>query len=122
MHLDDGRALTFYRLRLDDGTADAHSRGLLIDAKGKAELLRATDVDMTPRRWWRSPRTGARYPVDWQVRVPGHGLAIELKALVDPQEWTGDLRYWEGAVDVTGTGGRAAPGGRGYLELTGYAP
>ena len=31
------------------------------------------------------------------------------------------MRYWEGAVDVTGTRDGASIGGRGYVELTGYA-
>jgi len=36
---------------------------------------------------------------------------------LDARASTGTL-YWEGAVRVAGVG---APGGRGYLELTGYA-
>jgi predicted secreted hydrolase len=31
------------------------------------------------------------------------------------------LIYWEGAVDVVGTGAGKPLAGRGYLELTGYA-
>jgi predicted secreted hydrolase len=30
------------------------------------------------------------------------------------------VRYWEGAVDVTGTREGAPVDGRGYVELTGY--
>jgi len=31
------------------------------------------------------------------------------------------VRYWEGAVDVTGEHDRQPVEGRGYVELTGYA-
>jgi predicted secreted hydrolase len=51
--------------------------------------------------------------------VPSRQLELELNAVLDTQEWTGDLRYWEGAVVAHAPGG---PSGRGYLELTGYLP
>jgi predicted secreted hydrolase len=31
------------------------------------------------------------------------------------------VTYWEGAVIATGTSGGEPVGGRGYLEMTGYA-
>ena len=40
------------------------------------------------------------------------------------QEFTADstpgLRYWEGAVDYSGTSSGRKISGRGYLEMTGY--
>ena len=119
VHLDDGRALTFYRLRQRSGQRDPFSRGLLVAADGSSETLGAEAVEMTPLRWWLSPRTGARYPVQWRVRIPSRQIEFELNAVLDAQEWTGDLRYWEGAVTARATDGLS---GRGYLELTGYLP
>jgi predicted secreted hydrolase len=40
---------------------------------------------------------------------------------MDDQELFTTVRYWEGAVDVTGTLGNSPLSGRGYVELTGYA-
>ena len=76
-------------------------------------------VRFAVRRTWRSPRTGVVYPVAMAVRVGGREWTLE--PLMDDQELdarasTGTL-YWEGAVRVRGDPG---PGGRGYLELTGY--
>jgi len=120
LQLDDGRELTFYRLRDLAGDTDPHSRGLLIDARGEASALRADAVTLEAVRWWRSPRTGIEYPVDWRVRVPSTGLELELRARVDAQEWTDELRYWEGQVEVRGRDGDQAITGLGYLEMTGY--
>lgn len=120
LQLEDGRELTFYRLRTTAGATDGHSRGLLVKGSGAATPLPADAVDMTPLRWWRSPVTGLRYPLDWRVTVPSLGLDLELRARVDAQEWTGDLRYWEGQVAVKGQAEGQHVRGLGYLELTGY--
>jgi predicted secreted hydrolase len=61
-----------------------------------------------------------RYPVAMEITVAERAWRVE--PLLDDQELdarasTGTL-YWEGAVKVEG---RGAPGGVGYLELTGYA-
>jgi predicted secreted hydrolase len=69
-------------------------------------------------RRWRSPRTGADYPVERTVTVklPEGDRRWRIQPLFDDQELDsrqgGGPVYWEGAV--------RAPGGRGYLELTGY--
>jgi predicted secreted hydrolase len=73
-----------------------------------------------PRRVWRSPRTGADYPVAMHVRIGD--TTYDIEPLFDDQEndtriTTGAV-YWEGAVTAR-RNGRAV--GRGYLELTGYA-
>jgi predicted secreted hydrolase len=78
------------------------------------------DVEWTPLRYWRSPRTGIRYPVEWRVTVGGRVLT--LRPLMDDQEndargSTGTV-YWEGAVRAFDV--HNEPIGRGYLELTGY--
>jgi predicted secreted hydrolase len=72
-----------------------------------------------PVRTWQPPRTGTRYPVEWQVQAGTREL--DLKPLMDDQEndtrlSTGAI-YWEGAIQAYDAG---QPVGRGYLELTGY--
>ena len=121
LQLEDGRELTFYRLRLQDGGTDPHSRGLLVAADGKAEALGHDAVQLHPLRWWQSPASGLRYPVAWEVAIPSRSLAFRLEPVFDAQEWADGLRYWEGAVAVSDAASGAAVG-RGYLELTGYGP
>jgi predicted secreted hydrolase len=107
-----------FRMRGKDGSvvwAEASWR-----AKGKAPVSFSGDaVRFIPRRRWKSPRTGIEYPVSMAVEVGGRRWNLE--PLLDDQELdarasTGTL-YWEGAVRIAGEG---APGGLGYLELTGY--
>jgi predicted secreted hydrolase len=82
-------------------------------------VLKPGDVAFVARRRWRSPRTGGIYPVDPVLRInlPSGRRDLPLLPLFDDQELDGRSAgspvYWEGAVTV--------PGGRGYLELTGYA-
>ena len=85
------------------------------------QVFGAQSVAFTPLRWWTSPRSGARYPVQWQVQTPAGTFAVN--ALLDNQELdssgsTGAI-YWEGLSDLMGATGQ--PVGRGYLEMTGYA-
>jgi predicted secreted hydrolase len=72
-------------------------------------------VSFKPLRTWKSPRSGAEYPVEMQVND------LVLKPLMDDQELdsrasTGTI-YWEGAVTAYKNSNAV---GRGYLELTGY--
>lgn len=120
LQLDDGSELMFYQLRQTDGTPDPASAGTLVDADGVARHLDADDVGITVSRTWESPHGGI-YPAGWQLRLPGHGLTLTVTPVLDDQELLTTVRYWEGAVDVVGERDGIPFGGRGYVELTGYA-
>lgn len=119
MNLDDAGALTAFRLRRKDGSAlwaggSHRSRG------GQTQAFAHDQVVFTPRRWWTSPSTGARYPVEWRVDTPAGQFVV--RALVDAQELdsrasTGAV-YWEGLSELLDRDGRRR--GQGYLEMTGY--
>jgi predicted secreted hydrolase len=116
-NLDGGAALMAFRIRGKDG-GTVWSAATWRPAQGKAAYAQGDAVSFTPRRTWKSPRSGTAYPVEMDVRVGDRTWS--LAPLMDDQELdartsTGTL-YWEGAVKVSG-----ASGGRGYLELTGYA-
>ena len=115
LHLDDGRDLMLYQLRREDGSKDPLSEGSLVAVDGTKTRLDAADFELTPLDTWTSPRGGA-YPTRWRVRVPEAGIEVEVTAAFEAQELDATIRYWEGAVDVTG----ATPG-VGFLEMTGYA-
>jgi len=88
-------------------------------ADGRVRILKPEEVRFATLKRWRSPRTGAEYPVS--VRVQAGALTLEIEPLMDDQELdarssTGTV-YWEGAVRAR-QGEKAV--GRGYLELTGY--
>lgn len=120
LQLDDGRELMFFHLRHADGSVDLLSHGSLVAADGQVQPLTIADVEAWPSRWWRSADGKHRYPVAWQLRLPEEGLELMVTPRLDQQEWQGAFRYWEGAVEVSGTAHGQPVAGQGYLELTGY--
>ena len=121
LQLDDGSAFMFYALRRRDGSRDSHSAGTWLAASGDTRGLADADVAITVTREWRNAR-GDRYPAGWHVRVPSLALDLAVRPVLADQELGTTPRYWEGAVDVSGKHAAHAVGGRGYVELVGYAP
>jgi predicted secreted hydrolase len=108
-----------FRIRARDGST-YWSAATLRRAGEPTQTFEGGEIAWKALRTWRSPRTGATYPVAFELRVGT--LEIALVPLFDDQEndariTTGAI-YWEGAVTATIAGRRM---GRGYLELTGYA-
>ena len=125
MNLFDGQALTAFRLRRADGSAlwAGGSLRTAADAQNPHAIRRFApgEVEFRAQRWWTSPLTRTRYPVEWAVRTPTEVYTV--RALADAQELdsrasTGAI-YWEGLCELLGSQGRVV--GRGYLEMTGYA-
>lgn len=125
MNLFDGHALTAFRLRRADGSAlwAGGSFRAAADAQDPRAIYRFApgELEFRPQRWWTSPLTRTRYPVEWAVRTPADFYTV--RAVVDAQELdsrasTGAI-YWEGLSDLIDSQGRVV--GRGYLEMTGYA-
>ena len=122
INLDDGGALMAFCIRGRDGRslwAAARWR----DGRGRERSFSAGEVGFAPLGEWRSPRTGAVYPVRQRLTLGAgrEAMRFELAPLMDDQELdsrasTGAV-YWEGAVELR-RDGRAL--GRGYLELVGY--
>jgi predicted secreted hydrolase len=119
MNLDDGGALTAFRLRRADGSS-LWAGGSLRTAGGALQVFAADGVRFTPGRLWPSPSSGARYPTQWQIDTPAG--RFEVRALLDAQELdsrasTGTV-YWEGLSELFDAQQRRI--GTGYLEMTGY--
>lgn len=133
MNLDNGSALTAFRLRTRKG--DTLWAGGSWRAAGEklARAFAPEDLEFRPGRQWRSTLSGTSYPVQWfiRVRMPGAGgfsagtmwQTLQIRALLDNQELdsrhsTGAI-YWEGLSELLDDTGRTL--GSGYLEMTGYA-
>jgi predicted secreted hydrolase len=120
VNLDDGGALMVFRMRDAQGGA-RWAAATLRSPDGSVRTFAPDEIAWTPIRNWRSPRTGAEYPVAWRVRVGDREFVAEPlldDAELDSRTSTGTI-YWEGPIRLRAPGG--APLGRGYLELTGYA-
>jgi predicted secreted hydrolase len=120
LQLQDGSSFMFYAMRNRDGTRDSHSAGTWVDSAGRAQALSTDQVMIDVSDYWVSPR-GGRYPSRWRVRVPAVGLDVDARPVLANQELDTKPRYWEGAVDVSGTREGHDTSGRGYVELVGYA-
>jgi predicted secreted hydrolase len=120
LQLSDGRDLMFYRLREADGGASPFSGGSLIQTDGTVERLDGRDVELAATAYWSSPHTGVRYPVSWRIGIPRHRVDLVVEPTMYDQELDLSVRYWEGAVRVTGSGDGDELTGQGYLELAGY--
>jgi len=121
MNLDDGSALTAFHLRRPDGSALWAGGSWRMPGQA-ARIFTEREVVFIPQRWWTSPDSRARYPVEWRVTTPVGSWLV--RALLDAQELdsrssTGTI-YWEGLCDLREVSGNALRG-RGYLEMTGYA-
>ena len=119
INLADGGALMAFRIRGQDGN-DLWAGGTWRDASRRVKVFAPGEIEFTPVRRWRSPRTQVEYPVE--MRLSAGRIALHLAPLMDDQELdsrasTGTI-YWEGAVRAMQEGREV---GRGYLELTGYA-
>jgi len=103
VNLEEGGSLMAFRMRGKDGKT----------------VFAPPGVSFQALRTWKSPRSGAEYPVE--VMVKTKEFELRLQPLMDDQELdarasTGTI-YWEGAVRAFR---EARQVGKGYLELTGY--
>lgn len=120
LQLDDGTALMFYALRDRGGGRDPHSAGTWMASSGETRGLTSAAVDIGVTDHWTSA-DGVRYPSGWRVRVPSLALDVTVHPVLADQELRTSPRYFEGAVDVSGTREGRVLRGRGYVELVGYA-
>jgi len=111
----------YYQLRLKDGSADPLSKGILVGRAGEASVLQSSEVQLNVSERWKSPLDGSEYPSGWRLAVPSKELVLDITPVLPDQELNLSFRYWEGAVRVMGVLRGRAIGGKGYVELTGYA-
>jgi predicted secreted hydrolase len=120
LQLGDGSALMFYALRDRDGRRNPHSAGTWVAPDGTVRPLTSAEVGIAVDGEWRNA-SGDRYPAGWRIRVPALALDLNVRPVLAEQELQTTPRYWEGAVDVSGERAGTSLGGRGYVELVGYA-
>jgi predicted secreted hydrolase len=125
IQLDDQTELMLYLMRRKDGSVDPYSSGTLVTANGATRHLDLNDYRVEVLGHWKSPKSGANYPMKWQVSVPAEQIELEINPAFENQELITNrstrVTYWEGAVDVRGTARGKTVSGAGYVEMTGYA-
>ena len=112
LHLAGGAKLMLFQVRQADG--EPYRAGTWVDADGNAQALRGEQIQLSEQAWTRQPH-GRKVPTRWRIQVAKHGVDVQAEA-IQPQAWMDtSFPYWEGPVRLSGE-----PGGRGYLEMTGY--
>jgi predicted secreted hydrolase len=124
IQLEDGWEVKAYLLRQSDGSPAPFSRLIWIDPDGRTHYRNPDAFRWRSERSWRSPATGARYPVYPEITtthpLTGAAATFRFEPLMPDQEL--DLpgtTYWEGAGRILDAQGRQT--GSAYLELVGYA-
>ena len=125
LQLSDQSEIMLYLLRNEQGRFSPASSGTFIDDSGMPTPLTGDDFRVDVLDTWKSPRSGAAYPVHWRLTVFPLAIVLTAKANILDQEMqtqaaTG-LTYWEGSISVEGSVGTFPLKGSGYAELTGYA-
>lgn len=120
LHINDDIELMYYQIRQANGHADPQSHGTLFLANGKIKEALDQTVKLYPLKYWRSPETNTRYPVEWRMVSREHELDLRIVAKFNAQQWTDTFDYWEGAVTVAGYFRTRKIEGSGFLEMTGY--
>ena len=125
LQFTNNREIMAYRMRRQDGSQDDYSTLAWVDPAGKVTQLPSADFRMETLRTWRSPKTGANYPVEIRLTTVDPAtrrpFRVRLEPLADDQELAGGgkLAYWEGGCRLRDEQGGEI--GSAYLELTGYA-
>ena len=125
IQLDNNTELMLYLMRRKDGSVDPYSSGTLVNADGTSKHLDLKDYRVEVMDRWKSPRSGANYPMKWKVMIPSENIELEISPAFPEQELITNrstrVTYWEGAVGITGEFRKKSVTGNGYVEMTGYA-
>jgi predicted secreted hydrolase len=125
IQLDNQTELMLYLMRRKDGSVDPYSSGTLVSANGATKHLSLKDYQVEASDRWKSPTSGANYPMKWRVTIPGEGIELEINPAFPQQELITNrstrVTYWEGVVGIKGKSRDKPVIGTGYVEMTGYA-
>ena len=120
LQMDDGRDVMVFQL-MDAQKKVYHIFATVVGQDGRTMDLEDTKVDVTATGSWTSPTSGGVYPMGWQLKLPSAGIDVLLKPVVEAAEFDASSttfnRYWEGPVAISGS-----HGGKGFVEMVGYAP
>ena len=120
IQFSDGSDLMLYQMRLKSGGVDRFSSGKLIRPDNSVVDLGVNDFELLPQEFWVSPKSKARYPIGWRLRIPKLSLETEIRTPVENQELNLEVRYWEGCIRIEGIKNGQPIDGVGYMELTGF--
>jgi predicted secreted hydrolase len=117
IRLDEGTDIMLYTFPGRDGPV---AFGTVVPAVGPPSSLAADEFRISPSATWVSPATSVAYAVAWDIELPGQGVALQVKSVVDDAELdtrsTTQSIYWEGLCTVDGYIGGEPVSGYAYVE------
>ncbi len=120
--LDDGTRVMIFRVRSASGASNDFYAGTLIAPNGSARPLAPGSLKVITEKTWKSPDTGAAYPVRMRFEIGADRLsATAWLETAELRTRVAGVTYWEGPVDLSGVMGGRAVRGLGFAEMTGYA-
>lgn len=123
--LDNNHEVMVSIIRRSDGTMAETSSATMVFPDGAWRSAGAVDLHVTVVDFWTSQATGARYPVQWFLRIEPLNLELEIVPLIKEHELVSatstTINYWEGPVNVSGSMSGQNVKGNGHVELVGYA-
>ena len=122
IQLSDQREVMLFQIRQKNGSIEPLSSGTIVEPDGNGRHLTRDQFDIKVLSTWMSNTTRATYPSRWTITIPDEDIRLDLQPLVADQEMDVSIKYWEGAVDISGRSRGASVSGRGFVEMTGYAP
>lgn len=120
--LDNHYELVLWDLRCGGEQRCAPIPTTLISPDGIATELPSNQVFVNPSEAWISPQTGAKYNVEWQIKLDAHDVALLVSAQLPSGELSyrdGDVHVWTSPLHVAGRWGAQAVQGSGYGEISG---
>ncbi len=124
VQLDNDTELMLYQIRTTSGAPDVTSSGSVVTSSGDVIHLTHADFVVRPSGRWKSPRSGAVYPMGWSIAIPRLKIRMRIEPLLQDQELvtrsSTRVTYWEGACNVVGSFENVSVSGRSYVEMTGY--
>jgi predicted secreted hydrolase len=121
---------TWFSFQLDNGTDimcieydDGKQKECLVDmihADGTQEHFRRC-VMRHGKEVWKSRKTKASYPLNWEIEIPEKKMVIDAKPLMSDQEMIfGVINYWECPLKITAHIDGKKVKGQGFVELANY--
>ena len=82
----------YYQIRKENGKPDSFSSGTIIHQDGSSHHLKLSDISIQVLNYWKSP-SGAKYPAQWEISIPGEKLELEIRPFIPNQELDLSIRY-----------------------------
>ncbi|MEZ4695508.1 MAG: lipocalin-like domain-containing protein [Rhodothermales bacterium] len=118
LQLDNGTDVMYFQLRESEPGVPGYSGGRIVSKEDVLYDLK--DAQLASIDDWTTP-DGVTYPSGWHLVSKERSMDLRIEPFIEDQELNLSIRYWEGAVSVSGVVDGSSVSGTGYVELTGYA-